>query len=704
MVDIVSVPADRRLRASLGHRTGGNPGSVVVTRCEDVRVRAALTGRVGLVASIVAWAGVLGAAIVGVAFDERLRDVGRDDLVTFRPETWTLIAAIVSSLVVGTALVVKRSAHPVGWCFLALAVSMQAAGALDGYGVYGAVALPGAVPGAGVATHLGDAMFAPWMAIVGLVLHLTPTGRPLSRRWRRAAIVMSAGAVATLVSAVFGDRRLEPPLEGVRSGLRVDAASGVFDALGLLGTSAAGIGLLVSGASLVVRYRRSTGIERQQLHWMYLAVVPLPLFVPAAFLSAWTNHPVALLVSTAGFLVVIPVAAGLAVSQYHLYEVDRILSRALTYALLTAALVGTYAVIVLAAGRAIAGLADASAVSAVAATFVTMTVAAPLRSSIQDALDRRFNRRRFDASRVVMDELAQLDGRPVDEVLCRAAGDFSLVVAYWSEQRGRWSTAAGLAASPGPDSVELRRHDQPVARISFDAATVDRDVVEAAAKAALTELDNTRLRAEIAAQLVEVQESRARIVAAQTEERRRIERNLHDGAQQRLLALAMNLRAAHLNGGASRARTALEDGIDELQATVTELRDLANGLHPAILQDGGLSAALDDLARRSSHPIDVVAPDGRFDDQVEACVWFTACEAIANAHKHAAATSVHVHVHVDGTWLELCVADDGRGGADASGSGLQGVRDRVEALGGSLIVDDRRVGGTELIARLPCGS
>jgi len=85
-------------------------------------------------------------------------------------------------------------------------------------------------------------------------------------------------------------------------------------------------------------------------------------------------------------------------------------------------------------------------------------------------------------------------------------------------------------------------------------------------------------------------------------------------------------------------------------------------------------------------------------------VWFTACEAIANAHKHAAATSVHVHVHVDGTWLELCVADDGRGGADASGSGLQGVRDRVEALGGSLTVDERRAGGTELIARLPCGS
>ena len=532
-------------------------------------MRAAATGRVGLIASIVAWVAVLGTAAVAIAFDQRLRHIGRDDLATFRPETATLIAAIASSLVVGTALVVKRTAHPVGWCLLVLAVSIQAAGALDGYGAYGAVARPGAVPAAGVAIHLGDSMFAPWMALVGLVLHLTPTGRALSPRWRGAAIVMSVAAVTTLVSAVFGDRRLEPPLEGVRSGLRMNAAAGVLDLVGLLATSAVGIGLLVSGASLVVRYRRSSGVERQQLHWMHLAAVPLPLFVPAAFLAAWTDHPIALLVSTAGFLVAIPVAAGLAVSQYHLYEVDRILSRALTYALLTAALVGTYAVVVLAAGRVIAGLADASAVSAVAATFVTMTVAAPLRNSIQDALDRRFNRRRFDAGRVVMAELAQLDNRPVDEVLRRAAGDSSLEVAYWSDQRDRWSTAAGVATTPGPESFEVRRHDQPFVRISFDPAIVDSDVVEAAATAALTELDNARLRAEIAAQLVEVQESRARIAAAQTQERRRIERNLHDGAQQRLLALALNLQAAQLNGGTSRLAPALEDGIDELQATAS---------------------------------------------------------------------------------------------------------------------------------------
>ena len=146
-----------------------------------------------------------------------------------------------------------------------------------------------------------------------------------------------------------------------------------------------------------------------------------------------------------------------------------------------------------------------------------------------------------------------------------------------------------------------------------------------------------RAAGRISAQLVEVNESRARIAAAQTTERRRLERNLHDGAQQRLLALAMTFQAAQLNGSNDRLGEALADGVEELQATITELRDLANGLHPATLSDSGIAAALDDLARRSPVPVDVDATEVRFDPEVEACAWFVACEAVTNAQKHSGA-------------------------------------------------------------------
>jgi signal transduction histidine kinase len=218
------------------------------------------------------------------------------------------------------------------------------------------------------------------------------------------------------------------------------------------------------------------------------------------------------------------------------------------------------------------------------------------------------------------------------------------------------------------------------------------------------ELDNARLRAAISAQLVEVNESRARIAAAQTAERRRLERNLHDGAQQRLLALALRLQAAQLNGTGDRLREALADGVEELRATVGELRDLANGLHPTMLTDGGIAAALDDLARRSPLPIDVTAIDRRFDPDIEACAWFVACEAVTNAQKHAGASRITVDLSASDGLLELVVEDDGLGGVDPAGSGVQGIHDRADAAGGSLKVTERHSGGTRVHARLPCGS
>jgi signal transduction histidine kinase len=660
--------------------------------------------RAGVVASSLSWALAASSLLVAVLFDLRLDRVGRADLRTFAPETWVVIAAIASALVVGSALCVRRPEHPVGWLFLALGVSMSAAGAIDGYAVYGSVARPGSLPGSGAAAHLGDVMFVPWLVVVAAVLHLTPTGRTLNRRWALLLRATALAGVLAVVSAVLGDRTLDPPFQNVGNPWAIDALAPTLGLVGLLATMGVGLGLIAGGASLVTRYRRSEGVDRQRLHWMYLAAAPLPLFVPAAFVSAWTGHPAALLVATGGFVVTVPVAAGLAITRFHLFEVDRILSRTFTYVAVSALLAATYTAVVVGAGRAMSGLADSSAVAAVIATLVAVTIASPARTAIQDMLDRRFNRRRFEAVRLVQDWSREPGGGEVDDVVRRAIGDPTLTIAYWSPRRGQWSTANGAPIAPDADAVEMVRDGRAVARVSFDSATVDRGLVDAVCAVAASELDNAGLRAAISAQLVEVNESRARIAAAQTTERRRLERNLHDGAQQRLLALAMSLQAARLNGGNDRLREALADGVEELQATIAELRDLANGLHPAILSDGGIAAALDDLARRSPVLLDVNAIDIRVEPEIEACAWFVACEAVTNAQKHSGASRIAVDVAVDAAWLDLTVDDDGRGGADPAGSGLQGIRDRAEAAGGTLDVSDRPSGGTRVHARLPCES
>ena len=226
----------------------------------------------------------------------------------------------------------------------------------------------------------------------------------------------------------------------------------------------------------------------------------------------------------------------------------------------------------------------------------------------------------------------------------------------------------------------------------------------AALQEAAPELDNTALRAAVSLQLVEVRASRMRLANGQLEERKRIERDLHDGAQQRLLALAAQLQAALLNGDPGRMRDALNQGVSESRAAVVELRDLANGLHPQVLADGGLSAALDQLAAR--HPIDVRVIDAtrRYSARVEATAWFIVCEGVTNALKHAKAATVGVSVVSDAEALRIVVSDDGLGGADIHGRGLRGLSDRAEAIGGRLSVTSAEPRGTLLEVVLPCGS
>jgi signal transduction histidine kinase len=262
----------------------------------------------------------------------------------------------------------------------------------------------------------------------------------------------------------------------------------------------------------------------------------------------------------------------------------------------------------------------------------------------------------------------------------------------------------GLPLADPADRVDVERHGRIVARIGFDPARTDAEVVGAGARIAAAELDNAGLRAELARRLTEVERSRTRLAEAQRDERRRIERDLHDGAQQRLLALAFELRSADLSGDPERMRTALAAGATAAQSAVRELRELANGLHPAALADGGLPAALDDLARHSPVRLRVEAESGPLDPAVEFTAWLVIGEAVVNAQKHAHASEVQVGVRQRDLALVIRVCDDGVGGANPDGPGVRGMRDRVEAAGGRLVLSSPAGHGTTVEAVLPCGS
>ncbi len=643
------------------------------------------------------------AAMIGM--DRLFAHLGRPDAVQLGGETWILVAALVSAGVVGAALAVSQPRHPVGWLFLALAAAMLFSGAVDYYTAYGLRVRPGSLPFAELAAFVGDKSFIPWFVLVALVLYLTPDGRPLGRRWRLAAQATVVAGIVSFGLGLMSSQPLSPPYQDMRSPLRVPVVQPVIDFVAAWSTAVVGVGLIVGGASLLVRFRRATGSDRQRLLWLAFVVVPLPLFVLAAFVAARLEQQAVMIAATGGFVLLVPVAAGLSVSRYHLYDVERLLTATVTYVLLTTVLVLTYGFVVLVGARGVESWSDSPAVAATVGALAAAALAAPLRGGIQRQLDRRFNRRQYDARRVIASGLAdEQAGVDLERLLRRALSDDSLTVGYPGPVEGTWLTAAGLPPDATEASADVYRHGRLVARVGFDPSRNDAETVLAASSLAAAELDNGRLRAELARQVSEISASRRRLASAQRRERRRIERDLHDGAQQSLLALAFDLQSSHLSGDESRMSRALSEGAETAREAVRELRALANGLHPAALADGGLSAALDDLSRHSSVPIRVTADVPRVDSALEFTAWLVLTEAVVNAQKHAEATRLDVDVRLVDEELRLSVADDGRGGANAEGSGLRGLRDRVETARGTFTIQSPDGCGTTIGVVLPCGS
>jgi signal transduction histidine kinase len=267
-------------------------------------------------------------------------------------------------------------------------------------------------------------------------------------------------------------------------------------------------------------------------------------------------------------------------------------------------------------------------------------------------------------------------------------------------------TAGRPLPVPDGDATQVATEvaaDRTTAVVIHDAA-VDPELVRSAVAATGLSLENERLHARVRAQLEELRRSRARLVAATDEERRRVERDLHDGAQQQLLALAMTLDRVRTRDdvpAGSDLRSALDEALDEARGSLEELRRLARGIYPPELTERGLRPALDSLADRCSLPVTVDVPYRRFPQQIEAVAYFVAAEALTNAVKHAHAQRAWLELAEQDGAVELHIRGGGVGGVPPPGSGLQGLRDRVEAVGGELHVRGVPERGTHVTASLP---
>ena len=303
--------------------------------------------------------------------------------------------------------------------------------------------------------------------------------------------------------------------------------------------------------------------------------------------------------------------------------------------------------------------------------------------------------------------------RCVRDALAEALGEPDLDLAYWLPDESRYVDAAGRTyALPATDDPERAtttvEHDgrRVAAIVHSRSLDLDEELTSAAATAAALALENERLAAELRARVEELSRSRARIVEAGDHARRRLERDLHDGAQQRLVALSLSLRVARgrVDEDPETAGAMLDEAMAELRGTSEELRELARGIHPPVLSERGLVAALEALGGRSPLPVELVAtPDERLPRPVESAAYFVVAEALTNVARYADASGAEVKVVRENGRLDVEVRDDGRGGADPDrGSGLRGLADRVAALDGALEIESPPGEGTLVRARIPC--
>jgi hypothetical protein len=347
----------------------------------------------------VLWALVMLGLAVVPWMDELLRQAGRPDLAALVPGSIVgPLVAVLSAATVGAVVASRRPRHPVGWLLLGFALSLTASGVISSYVNYGLVARPGALPAAHVVARYYPATGAAALALLSLVLLLTPTGSLPSPRWRRWAFVTAATPVALVLVVPVAPGRLDPQLLLASSPFSDRALGGVLLVATQVALVVTALAVAVAAGSLLVRFRRAQGVERQQLRWVALGAALMVLAVPIVLAPVALETPILVDWAPAVWVMVLPVAVGAAILRYRLYDLDRIISRTLAYGLLTLLLGGGYALIVLGLGQL---LGRESALVVAASTLAMAAVFQPARRRVQAVVDRRFNRRRHDATRLI---------------------------------------------------------------------------------------------------------------------------------------------------------------------------------------------------------------------------------------------------------------------------------------------------------------
>ena len=624
------------------------------------------------------------------------------------PRYDTILYAVYAATLAGAgaAIVARHPRHAIGWLFLGGALwNALVADAAQGYGLRAA---HHAWPLGPYGEWLGQISWLPSGLGWTLTFLLFPSG-VLGGRARQRVAALAVAGTAVAVPGWGLSPSLRSEFVAGRNPMAVDAAPTSF----LL---AAGITMFLAAfvaavALLVVRFVRARGAERQQLKWLVTAAGCAGVVLPASALL-WSTVP-AMRPLAAVALTALPVAACIGILRYRLYDIDVVLNRTLVYATVTAILGGAYAASVLLAGILI----GRHSPWAIAIGTLTVAVAfGPVRRRVQDNVDRRFNRARYEAVQRVtrfVDDVRAGRAAPedIEAVLRSALAVDNLELRFFLPDANGPVNVRGQPVTGHADADAIRcpitQDGRTVGVVAAGARDEAGALLPVLVHAGALAIEIARLRLELQRQLEEVEASRARLATAADEERRRLERDLHDGAQQRLVSIGLALRHAQhalrceAPGDATRT---LDGAVAEVAVAIDELRELARGIRPAHLE-AGLGPALRELARRAPVRVEIAAANDRFAPDIEAAAYFTAAEGLTNAVKHAHAGSIAVRADRVGDNLVVSVTDDGAGGAEPrDGSGLRGLSDRVTAHGGTLSIVSPPGRGTTLTAEFPCGS
>ena len=542
---------------------------------------------------------------------------------------------------------------------------------------------------------------------VGLLLLYFPDGRLPGPRWRPVPWLVAGCAVVQQVCGAFAPEPFRAPLADlVRPfppwpGWLAALSAATFVLLLVL--------LVACAVSVVLRFRRGSPVERRQVKWLALAGFGVPFYPPLCLLEILVlGHPswFSAAVGVAG-VAGLPAATAVAVLRHDLYDIDRAWAVTTTWALVTTAVLGIYAATSAAAGLVL-GRRSPAVVAVV--TALCAVALAPLRSRLQRAVDARLYPLRPNAF-AALDDLHRSTGggqtapEELERVLRAALRDPDLRVGYLVPGQAGFVDADGADVPvDGPArTVPVELAGTRIGVLVPGDGPASPDLLREVAGRAGTLVEVVRLRLELGRALREVESSRTRLLQTGYAERRQLERDLHDGAQQRLVSLGMAIRLAqrHLDDGTVDVRGLLDQSVAELGTAVAELRQLARGLRPSSLDDG-LPAALAGLVRSSPLTVDMDVCDDALPDDVATTVYFVVSEAIANAVKHARARCIRLRVALDAGHVVVAVTDDGVGGARLDPA--SGIADRVAALGGRLRVVSPRGAGTTVEAALPCAS